>query len=271
MKITVFITIVLLALYSIIGDVKIPPLNSPGLTQGESYIYFSGLTLQSIIEIADVAGVGKFMNRPSPSDTIVNVYIDDCWLGDFSQGETIQIGAETHYSDYNHPTNVPVVFFARHRISRKLEYFTDENTGIYTSWIETTTNLIPSFIDGDCSWFVKAHDNGLLYDFATNLWDCIRENPNPVNFTNVMIAANKFTINESRRLNIYVLRDTREMFKGTPSSYFFEKLEEPNLPQYEIDLYKEQLGLRGRFFKDGAWQPQPEWWTNTSNYFIYAN
>ena len=42
------------------------------------------------------------------------------------------------------------------------------------------------FADIDRSWFRADRDNGLVHAFATNLWNCMRTNPNPTNYYEVL-------------------------------------------------------------------------------------
>jgi len=219
----------------LIGDIYPNPPTFPGLSPKESYIYFCGVSIKHLINYADVAGVGRFMNQPVPHDNIVNVYVDDSWLGDF-QDEIIPIHTMWHnfYPD-EYPTNIPVVFFAKYKIWEKSSYDIDENTGVFTFSNETITNTIPTFIDGDSAWFVKSMDNGLMFDYTTNLWENIRINPNFTNCYNIYVDANKKRKN-SDRLRNDLSSSFRQFLEENSKQFFIDKYNEPNLPKDEKDM-----------------------------------
>ena len=80
---------------------------------------------------------------------------------------------------------------------------------------ETITNSIPTFIDGDSGWFSTTQDDGLLYEYTTNLWENMLINPNPTNCYHIfMDAKNKWS--ESKRLYMDASKSLVEFLRANP-------------------------------------------------------
>jgi hypothetical protein len=83
------------------------------------------------------------------------------------------------------------------------------------------------FTDMDRAWFRVGRDNGLLHSFATNLWDCIRVNPNPTNYYKVLRDTDReVSRHDSWRVKLDASRELIWVYALEPEESLAEKLED---------------------------------------------
>lgn len=190
------------------------PFPFTGETREERFI-MRETPIYDLVRYSKIAGIGRFVSQPVFISTnnnkfaYVDLIVDDCWAGDV-QNETVRIANYFNYDMHGFPTNVPVVFFAHKYKPYNVGDFIDVNA----------TNF---FKFGDRAWFRPTRDNGLLYTYTTNLWDCIRTHPNITNQFEVLLSAFEVEKTQSARINY----DNEEPFEylcfSMPSDILVEK------------------------------------------------
>ena len=214
-------------------------------------------TTSLMVQDADVAGVGEFINQPSTNTPTARILVHDYWAGDPGTNVLqVSLVGSDYLTDWVFPTNVPVVFFAM----KKSSYFdyTHGWTDI-TNLAEIYTNeaelAVLSFPGGDRAWFRTTRDNGLLYTFATNLWDCLRANTNFPNYYKVLREAEKVPFVTSSRLNYEAFSCLDAIFRTASDSFLLEKYEDPLLSSSGKNIIFNRLAWRGWTYTNDVWIP----------------
>lgn len=183
-----------------------------------------GLILPSLVGGFDYIGVGKFVGDCSTTNvSFADISVQQWWTPDPGTN-TMRIRKINRLPDeWIFPTNVPVVFF----VATKADWY-GENAEFYMTNAEERAEL--TFINADRSWFRVTRDNGLVYAFATNLWGCMRANPNPTNYYAVLRDTER-TVSEqnSWRVRLDAYEGLSWLFHDATESYLAEKLNDPLL------------------------------------------
>ncbi|HZK28726.1 MAG TPA: hypothetical protein VFD19_00750 [Clostridia bacterium] len=149
--------------------------------------------------------------------------MNDYWTGNPGTNVVKILAGDAHSTDWMFPTNTPVVFFALTHMS------------ILTRWkVRGYTNGLSQaeldeflFPNGDDAWFRTTRDNGLLYAFATNLWECQRVNPNQERFYEILRDADKLPYASSSRIFEDTGRELSFLFKDVTDAFLLEKNADP--------------------------------------------
>lgn len=154
-------------------------------------LYSAAPLVSDLIRGARCAGIGVFLNEPSTNAPAVDILVQEWWTSPLTNS-VVQIHELDPYStNWVFPTNVPVVFFALSKRQMYSGHTAWVNPDPYPpEWVYSITNAEESaklmFLDVDRAWFRTTRDNGLVHAFATNLWNCMRTNPNPTNYYEVL-------------------------------------------------------------------------------------
>ncbi len=193
-------------------------------------------TIAACVRSAAVAGVGVFLRQPSPQEPFVDIDVQEWWTPALTNS-IIRVHYLNAYSPSNwiFPTNTPVVFFAitKRQADAKPSAYT--NPGAYSpEYCYSVTNETEAskfiFGDMDRSWFRIGRDDGRLYSFATNLWDCIRVNPNPTNYYKVLRDADRtVSYEDSWRVNLDASRELSWIYALESEDRLAEILNDPLL------------------------------------------
>ena len=219
--------------------------------------------LWMLVKYADIAGVGRFTNQPSETNSMALVFVDDCWTGGV-QDEIVSIGL--NYTDWVVPTNVPVVFFAM-RSESYVTNFTFHSMSpahkpeTLTNFFERAlANSIITFPGGDRAWFRTTRDNGHMYDFTTNLWKTLRvDEYNQTNYYEVLRSASNIPIEESKRVYMDSRDAISDLFYKMPTEFLIESMQDQLLHEYIRDSLLGRVWQRGWTHTNGVWYaPPPE-------------
>ena len=129
----------------------------------------SRFSIPLLVGISKIAGVGEFLNIPSPTNSIVDIAVQQWWTPNPGTSDTLRIhNIYEGETNWIFPTNEPVVFFTT--VASNLVRHTC--IGEYLVEHMTQDELErPVFWHVDRSWFRVSRDNGQLYSFTTNLWN----------------------------------------------------------------------------------------------------
>ena len=196
---------------------------------------FNLVRISTLVKIADCAGVGLFLNEPSPTAPFVDIQVQQWWTPSLPTN-IVRIHELNPYStNWVFPTNVPIVFFA----VAKRQMYVDHPAFTIPSqyppeWVCSITNATEMeklmFPGVDRSWFRTTRDNGLVYDFATNLWECMRANPNTTNYYEVLRDSERtVSKQDSWRVHIDAYKGLSWFLDAASESYLAEKLNDPLL------------------------------------------
>lgn len=210
-------------------------------------------TIEYLSRRADVAGVGLFLDCPTPSNPTVGVHVQDFWAGNSGTNVLrISINEYKEFTDWIHPTNAPVVFFA----FRPATYMTNAWSDVANAaelYPGRLTDMSLSFPFADRAWFRTTRDNGLLYAFATNLWDSVRANPNPTNFYKVLRDADSPAYTNSSRVVMETSHGLFSFFRTCTDTDLLEKFQDPLLNAYGKNVLENELLNRGWTYTNGSW------------------
>lgn len=198
-------------------------------------LYNNTTTIQSLVRGASCVGVGLFINEPSPADPFVDIQVQQ-WLTPALSTNVVRIyELSGRTTNWVFPTNVPIAFFAftkrqtyrDHAVFFHPEDYTPEYCFSITNDMEMAKFMFPNV---DRAWFRVTRDNGLVYAFATNLWNCVRANPNPTNYYELLRDAERTVSKEdSWRVKFDAHRGLSWLFNEEPESDLAEKLNDPLL------------------------------------------
>lgn len=217
--------------------------------------WWNDTLIPALVERIDVAGVGLFLNQPTTNDPYANVLVQDYWVGN-SGTNVLRINVSPYRweTDWIFPTNVPVVFFANKRSSHtnnsEIVNLAEFYQAMPQAWLDEL-----SFPGGDAAWFRTTRDNGLLYDFTTNLWNCVKTNPNPTNHYEVLREAEKIPFSSSSRLWIDAYRGFRYFVEDSTSDFLLDKFDDPMLDDTGRQSIYRELYSRGWRRTNGVWNP----------------
>ena len=195
-------------------------------------------TLSSLVKNANVAGDGKFINPPSPTNQFAILRVVNYWTSGTSN-ETVSIKFNDNTTNWNVPTNVPVVFFAMHSVN---------------------TNAFLLGLGGDNSWYCKTNDNGLVYDFTTNLWNCLRSGEySQTNYYEILRSASNIPIEDSSKVYMDSRDAIGDLFYKMPTEFLIESMQDQLLHEYIRDSLWGRVLRRGWTHTNGVWYaPPPE-------------
>ena len=198
-------------------------------------LYSDAPLVSDLIRGARCAGVGVFLNEPSPTSPSVDIQVQQWWTPPLATNIVRIHELDPYSTNWVFPTNVPVVFFA---LTKRQMY---DGTPALVSpdqyppeWVYSITNATEMaklmFPDTDRSWFRTTRDNGLVYVFATNLWNCMRANPNSTNYYEVLRDAERSVSEQaSWRVNLDAYKGLSWLFHDASESDLAEKLNDPLL------------------------------------------
>lgn len=213
-------------------------------------------TIPSLVRGAEVAGIGEFINQPTTNFPYALVRVSDYWIGNPGTNVVkIETGSSCE-TDWVFPTNASVVFFA---ITQGL-VLTNSINRLYGgnpppfdwSTVDMTQLFFPS---GDYAWFRTTRDNGLLYEFATNLWDCVRTNPNQTRFYEVLRDADKLPYSTSSRLFNDTHHELNFLFLECSDASLIEKLSDPLIGENTRHSIHRRLIRRGWSCTNSVYYP----------------
>lgn len=217
--------------------------------------WWNSTTIPGLVEGADVAGVGTFLNQPTTNNPFASVLVQDYW-GEGRETNVLRINVSPYHwqTDWVFPTNVPIVFFAVKRISYTNGSDVVNQAEFYQNMPQEWLDEL-SFPGGDYAWFRTTRDNGLLYEFATNLWNCVRDNPNPTNYYEVLRNAKNVPFSSSSRLWIDAYSDFRFFLKDRPDEFLLDRYNDPLLNNAGRRGVINELFGRGWALTNGVWNP----------------
>jgi len=198
-------------------------------------LYRDDPLVSDLIRAARCAGIGVFLNEPSPTAPAVDILVQEWWTPPLTNPVVRIHELDPNSTNWVFPTNVPVVFFAS---SKRLMYSKHEAWVIPDhyppEWVYSITNAEESaklmFLDVDRAWFRTTRDNGLVHAFATNLWNCMRTNPNPTNYYEVLRDTERtVSEQESWRVNFDSGKGLSWILRGTDENGLVEMLNDPLL------------------------------------------
>ena len=211
-------------------------------------LYSDAPLVSDLIRGARCAGVGVFLNEPSPTSPSVDIQVQQWWTPPLATN-TVRIHELDPYStNWVFPTNVPVVFFALTKRQMYSGHSAWVNPDQYPpEWVYSITNAAESaklmFLDVDRAWFRTTRDNGLVYVFATNLWECMRANPNSTNYYEVLRDTERtVSEEESWRVNFDSDKGLSWLFVNASESDLAEKLNDPLLSPIMRNSVGNRLG-----------------------------
>ena len=217
--------------------------------------WWNGTLIPCLVQNIDVAGIGMFINQPSTNSPYASVLVQDYWIGNAGTNIVkINVG-DSGETDWAFPTNTPIVFFASRRgsctngsdVVNLSEYYQQTKS---QDWLNELF-----FPGGDAAWFRTTRDNGLLYEFATNLWNCVRDNPNPTNYYEVLRNAKNIPFSSSSRLWIDAYSDFRFFLKDRPDEFLLDRYNDPLLNNAGRRGIINELFGRGWALTNGVWNP----------------
>jgi len=214
-------------------------------------LYRDAAFIPSIARRADCAGIGLFLNVPSPTTPTVDIQVQQWWTPPLGTNTVRIHELNPNSTNWVFPTNVPVVFFALEKRQLYVGHPAFVIPEAYPpEWVYSITNATEMaklvFPGGDRAWFRVTRDNGLPYAFATNLWECMRTNPNPTNYYEVLRDAERtVSMQNSWRVHLDAYQGLSWLFDDASESYLAEKLNDPLLSP----IMKNSIGnrLRHRF------------------------
>ena len=218
-------------------------------------IEYSDWRITRLIAYAEVAGVGRFISQPSETNLFVDVFVDECWAGDV-QNETVSIA---FYTTNSVPTNIPIVFLAISSLAYATNMvFSERYTPEQLESIKSNSVLF--FPGAESAWFRTTRDNGLLYEFTTNIWNCRRmDNYNRTNYYEVLRNASNITFEESNRIWWDSDNALNWLFLSSPTEFMVEKRLDPLLHERVKDILNTYIWNRGWTHTNGVWYaPPPE-------------
>jgi len=174
-----------------------------------------------LVQHATVAGVGKFTGDCANTNVaFVDIAVDQWWTtGIETNVVRFYRFAGTADEHWVFPTNIPVVFFG---ISKAQLYGKDSEQILAASG-ERGDDI--TFSDLHRSWFRVSRDNGLLHSFATNLWDCVRTNPDGTRYYNILRDADReITRETSWRIKLDALSGLAHLFETGTEALLSEKI-----------------------------------------------
>ena len=132
--------------------------------------------IPSLIQHSIVAGVGEFLNAPSPANRVVDISVLEWWTDNPGTNDMLRIhNIYDNETNWIFPTNAPIVFFATATSNVII------NTCLGEGLVERMAQEKREqwmFEHVDRSWFRVSRDNGLVYSFTTNLWRHMHASPN---------------------------------------------------------------------------------------------
>ena len=185
--------------------------------------------IPSFVRGATAAGVGVFINVPSPTNPVVDIEVQNWWTTNPSTNNALRIYSIDDWGETNwiFPTNVPVVFFANAASNVVINTCIGEDIVARMSQTEREQLIFPL---ADRSWFRVSRDNGLMYEFTTNLWQHMRVNPNTTNQYELLRDSYRdITPEQSWRVIADADAGIDALFQTVPEVFLVEKRNDPLL------------------------------------------
>ncbi len=190
----------------------------------DEQVYSDAMTVPRYVQVATSAGVGVFTGACSLTNvTFVDIHVQEWWTPDPGTN-TVRLHKIDRLNDeWMFPTNIPVVFFA----VTKAQWH-GEDAAYYLTNAAERAEL--TFANVNRSWFRTTRDNGLVYAFATNLWNCVRINPNPTNYYEVLRDVQRtIAKQDSWRVQLDSRNGLSWLFDEASENYLTDKLNDPLL------------------------------------------
>lgn len=188
-------------------------------------VYRDAAIIPLLAKHASIAGIGMFVGDCSVTNVLfVDINVQQWWTSDPGTNAIRVSKIDGLYDEWVFPTNIPVVFFA----ITKAQWYGEDAEHYLTNAAERAEL---TFGDADRSWFRTTRDNGLLYTFATNLWNCVRTSPNPTNqYEMLRDTEHMVSMQNSWRVHLDASAGlTWIFFDNASESYLAEKLDDPLL------------------------------------------
>jgi hypothetical protein len=204
----------------------VPAEEVSGISDSEiSRIYNNqGITIPTLVRGSDFAGVGVFSCDTTTNNVpYADIHVQEWWTPSPGTNVVRVHNIQGEPAPWTFPTNVPVVFFA----ATKAEWY-----GTYAEHLlpNESERAELTFISAERSWFRLTRDSGLLHTFTTNLWDCVRANPNPTYYYEVLRDAERtVSRQDSWRVSIDASYALSWLFDDASEAYLAEKLNDPLL------------------------------------------
>jgi len=183
------------------------------------------VTIPQLVKYSSTAGVGRFVGDCSNTNVaFVDIAVDQWWTTEPGTNMVRFYKIYGREEQWTFPTNVPVVFFGM----TKEEWYGEVAERALALSGENAKEI--TFNDQERSWFRVSRDNGLLYSFATNLWDCVRTNSDEDRYYNVLRNADREITNEtSWRVRLDAYEALTYLFDTSTESFLTQKLKDPQL------------------------------------------
>ena len=214
------------------------------------------VSIPFLVRNSDVAGFGEFVNTPSPTNPVVDIHVQQWWTPNLGTNNMLRIhGIDETETNWIFPTNAPVVFFANAASNVIINTSVDEDAVARMSQDE---NWQWVFKHVDRSWFRVSRDNGLMYDFTTNLWRHVRVSPNLTNeytfLRDTFNSAYNIYLSEQPLPSWRVACDSSEgldyIFENATESFIAKILVDPLLPEDMQNLVHKELEKRFAWYED---------------------
>ena len=211
-------------------------------------------TVSGLINEADVVGLGRVIKQPSSTNNFVGIFVQDCWTGNITN-DTILIKSYDSRNEVAFPANAPIVFF----LKESEPFVTNKYSSIlYTpeeleQYLSEPTLFFP---EGDKAWFEATADNGILYDYTTNLWNCMQINPNLTNYFNVLIDGLQISANDSMRVHLDSFDSFVARVMFGPPEFLVAMHSRLDIPIKEHGILERGLEIFHRWtHTNGVWNP----------------
>ena len=185
--------------------------------------------IPSFVRGATAAGVGTFINVPSPTNPVVDIAVQQWWIINPNTNNVLRIYNLDDWgeTDWMFPTNEPVVFFAYAASNVVINTCIGEGIVARMNQAEREQLMFPL---ADRSWFRVSRDNGLVYDFTTNFWHHTRVNPNMTNQYELLRDTYRdMTPEQSWRVMADAGAGLETLFYFSSESYLADKRNDPLL------------------------------------------
>ena len=219
------------------------------------------ITIPLLVEASNLAGVGVFVNVPSPTNPVVDIAVQQWWTPNPGTNDMLRIhrirGDETNWI---FPVNEPVVFFAIAASNAFANANAVEKTGVCAE-LEKMEQEQWVFKHADRSWFRVSRDNGLMYDFTTNLWQHARVSPNLANRYEVLrnavsaaydalLTENPLELLQSWRLASDSIDGLEHIIENGTEVFLAEITTDPLSPEWMLRMARKELECRFAWHED---------------------
>jgi hypothetical protein len=214
----------------------------------------SQISIPLLAGISKIAGIGMFANIPSPTNSTVDIAVQQWWTPNPGTSDTLRVhNIYEGETNWIFPTNEPVVFFAT--VASNLVKHTCIGEHLMEHMTQEELER-PVFWHVDRSWFRVSRDNGLLYSFTTNMWQHTYVSQNLTNkyealrdvFSSVYTELSAGQTVPSWRVAYDSYEGLQNIIRHGSEKFLAEMMVDPQLPELiQIDALEE---LKERFCWD---------------------